>query len=310
MNQTRLMVEGAMIAALFIVIYLVTTIVPFAFILTLWFLPTPFIVYGIRTSLKANLLVWFVSCILAFIFGGLSGLLLALFFATSGVVMGELYRRKKGSFSVLIGASLSFTVGMLGLYVATFFIMGENPMSFIKESLREQINVSEAMLSSIGQNTDNLQPFYEMIDTIHYFAPLMLVVMGCTIAVITVIVNQAILKRLRIPFEKLPAFRDWRFPRFFIWYYLITMLLLLIGFEEGSTLFLFVTNLYPLFGFVMIIQGLSFIFYYFHIKKQSIALPILILIVSFLTPLSEIVRILGIIDLGFDLRSYVTKKNK
>jgi uncharacterized protein YybS (DUF2232 family) len=59
----------------------------------------------------------------------------------------------------------------------------------------------------------------------------------------------------------------------------------------------------------MIIQGLSLVFYYAHAKRMGKALPIIAVVFAVLIPVVlYIIRILGIIDLGFDLRSRFKKK--
>ncbi|WP_083800962.1 DUF2232 domain-containing protein [Bacillus sp. m3-13] len=62
---------------------------------------------------------------------------------------------------------------------------------------------------------------------------------------------------------------------------------------------------------LMTVQGFSFIFYFCYIKKISKAIPITLVILSFLiTPLVYIIRMIGIIDIGFQLRDRIQGKNQ
>lgn len=65
-------------------------------------------------------------------------------------------------------------------------------------------------------------------------------------------------------------------------------------------------NVTPLLEIAMIVQGAAVMFYFAHVKKISKALPIIILFSALVIPIiTFFVRILGIIDLGFDLRSRI-----
>jgi uncharacterized protein YybS (DUF2232 family) len=81
------------------------------------------------------------------------------------------------------------------------------------------------------------------------------------------------------------------------------------GTIEESSLAMVALNVVVLLEWVMAIQGFAFIFFYFHQKKKRRIVPILITIFSILIPpVLYIVRLLGIIDLGFDLRSRIIRK--
>ena len=79
--------------------------------------------------------------------------------------------------------------------------------------------------------------------------------------------------------------------------------------EEGTYLFTAIVNLTYILSFFMVLQGLTFLFYYFDKNGIDKAFAITIVIVSFLIPIFlYIIGILGIIDLGFDLRKGFDKK--
>jgi len=58
-------------------------------------------------------------------------------------------------------------------------------------------------------------------------------------------------------------------------------------------------------------HGLSFVFYISYVKGYPNDVPIVVIVLLFLLPfILYIVRILGIIDLGFDLRKRLGEKKK
>ncbi|GAE34429.1 YybS family protein [Halalkalibacter akibai] len=311
MKNTRTLTEGALLAAVFAIILLLTTYVPFVGVITVWALPLPFVVYTVRRGLKPGIMLWAVSLFLAFLIGGLPTVPTAFIFGSSGVVVGELYRRNLSAFSVLIGAGLVYTVNMLLVFLVLVLIIGENPMKLAAELTREQLELAETTLGSFGQGGDQQAAMLEMVDNLVYLAPVMIVGVGVTLAVITKLISYFTLRRLGHTVEALPAFRDWQFPKSFLWYYLIVLILALIGAEEGTTLFLIIWNLLPLLEIVIAVQGFAVVFFYFHKKKVAKAIPILIVAAAVLIPpLLYVIRIIGIIDLGFDLRKRITSQKK
>ena len=312
MKETRTLTEGAILASVFTIILLITTYVPFVGIVTLWALPLPFVLYVLRRGLKPGFMLWGVACFLAFLIGGLPSVPAALIFGSAGLVIGELYRRKLSGFSVLIGAGLTYTLNMLLVFLGLVLILGENPMRMAAELTREQIEFANSTLGSFGQGQEQaLEQTYEMIDQIVYLAPVMIVGLGVALALFTIMLSYLLLRRLGHEVNGLPPFREWQFPKAFLWYYLIVLVLAMIGAEEGTTLYMIIWNLFPLLEIVLSIQGLAFIFYYCHHKNISKAVPILLVVAAIvISPLLYLVRILGIIDLGFDLRKRITSQKK
>jgi uncharacterized protein YybS (DUF2232 family) len=79
--------------------------------------------------------------------------------------------------------------------------------------------------------------------------------------------------------------------------------------EEGTYWFWVIANLSFILQMLMVLQGLSFVFYITHVKGYPKAVPIVVIVLIFLLPfILYIVRILGIIDLGFDLRKRLGEK--
>lgn len=312
MKDTRTLTEGAILASVFTIILLISIYVPFVGMVTIWALPLPFVLYVLRRGLKPGLMLWGVACFLAFLVGGLPTIPSALIFGSAGMVIGELYRRKLSGFSVLIGAGLTYTLNMLLVFLGLVLILGENPMQVAAELTREQMEFADSTFGSFGQVPgQSLDQMYEMIDRIIYLAPVMIVGLGISLALVTLMLSYFLLRRLGHKVNPLPPFREWQFPKSFLWYYLIVLILAMVGLEEGTTMFVLVWNLFPLLEIVLAVQGFAFIFYYCHHKKVAKAVPILLIVAAIvISPLLYLVRILGIVDLGFDLRKRITSQKK
>ncbi len=312
MKQTKILTEGALFAALFAIILFLTIYVPFIGAIIVWFLPLPFIIYIIRHGMKPTITLWIVALFITFIVGGIIVLPLTLFFGSGGIVVGELYRRQKSAFVVLLGGSLTYIANLLIYFVASIVIFDIHPLHAIQEMMRQSIEMAESMLRTIGQEpAGQMEPMYILIDRIIHMVPVILILVGVSYALIIQLVSNGVIKKLGYKISTFPPFREWSFPKSFLWYYLIVSIFVIIGVEEGTTLFTIVWNLFPILEIIMTIQGLSFIFYYCYKKEIGKALPIIILISGLFLPfILYLVRILGIIDLGFDLRKRMESQKK
>jgi uncharacterized protein YybS (DUF2232 family) len=78
---------------------------------------------------------------------------------------------------------------------------------------------------------------------------------------------------------------------------------------EGTYLYSVIVNLTYILQMFMFFQGLTFIFYFFYQRGMPKSIPLIIFLFSLTSPnFLYIIGILGIIDLGFDLRRRSGKK--
>lgn len=302
--------EGARYLGIYLLLVFTTLFIPVISLLSIFLLPIPFILYTNKHGLKSGAVLGLISFVLIFLITPLA-LPITISFVVGGIVIGELYRRKKHAFGVLVGGSLSFIGALILNYIGSIVLLNTNPVEVIQDMFRESLETSEQMLSAIGQQDQQaLELVNVFIDQLTYTAPSILMILGVAYAFIVQWLGSKIMKYLKHEYSPFPPFREWQFPRAFIWYYLITYIILLVGVEEGTTLFIVISNLTPILEIVMIIQGLSFVFFFFHMKNRTRVIPIVITILSFLLPfLLHLIRILGIIDLGFELRKRI-KSNR
>lgn len=307
LKNTKVLTEGAIFAAIFALIAFMTIILPLIGSFLIWILPLPFIVYTVRNGWKAGLMLWVVASFVSFIIGGLILVFTAIIFGSSGIVVGELFKRQKSAFIVLLGGSLAYIANLIIFFVFSIIIFDLNPIIVVQELMIESVKTAETMLTTIGQDpSPQLAPFMEFIDQLIFLAPSIIISTGVFYALLIQLVAIAVLKRIGEKVTRFKPFREWAFPKSFLWYYLVTSILILIGLEEGTTLYIVVWNLFPLLEIAMTLQGLAVIFYYSHVKEYTKAIPIGLVVVTFIIPnLLYIYRILGIIDLGFEVRKRI-----
>jgi uncharacterized protein YybS (DUF2232 family) len=314
-KSVRKLTEGAILLAAFAVLLLLTIYVPFLGMIVNLFLAVPFMLFAAKNDGKSNLVFIVASLLLSFIVGTIMSLPLTLAYGTTGVVIGYLIQKQKNMGVLFITGSLVFLVNLIILYVASIVLFKVDMITEMIEMMRESLNVSADLLKSFGNAQDSekvLEQFNNGLDLIKTLIPTLFVLSSFFIVFIMQLVSFPIIKRFGVKVEKWKSFKDISLPKSTLYYFLLTLLLsMFMNPEEGTFWYMAIINLTYILQFLMVLQGYTFIFYYFNQKGISKAISITIAIVSFIIPIFlYIVGILGIIDLGFDLRKGFTKKER
>jgi len=310
-KKAHVLTEGAVLIALYLVLMLFARYVPVIGTIVLFALPLPFIIFTLRHGIRLTFLLIFAGSILSILFGSIFSVLTAVTFGLSGVIMGYFYKRKQ-TLGVLVGGSLAYTFSMIVAYIGAKLFMNidfiQDSISLLEQSIQQSKKILESFTAEEQINAQFAQ-LEEGLELMVHLVPTIFVTIGMISAVITHLLAMPILKRLRFDLAPLKPFRDWKLPQSIVWYYLIVSILLMVNQDTETFYFTAIINLYFILQFFVIMQGFSFIFYYSYVKGWSKAVPISILIGSFLIPiLLYLIRILGIIDLGFPLRGKLSKK--
>jgi uncharacterized protein YybS (DUF2232 family) len=174
------------------------------------------------------------------------------------------------------------------------------------EILRESQEAAIQMLTTFGQapSAKDIEKYETGLIMAESLTPTLFVMASFTTVLIIQSVSFPIIRRLKVEVEKWSGFKDLVFPRSLLWYYLIvTIASLFLDLPIGSYWYLAFVNLAFILQLLLVIQGLSFTYFYSSVKGFPRVIPIIATILLFIHPLAlHIMRILGIIDLGFEFR--------
>ncbi|RYM04682.1 DUF2232 domain-containing protein [Sporolactobacillus sp. THM7-7] len=312
MNQRKVFIDGALSLGMLIFILFITFFVPFLSLLSIWLLPLAPMYFSAKYGWKPGLIPFIAGLLLpVFITGSIYGLLLA-FFMVLGYTMGVTVHLKKSAFAVLLSGSL-VNIALLILYLAvSVLLFNVNPMERFIAAIRETLDAAVRQAgTAMNQDTAGLLDFFNsQIDYLSYLAPALIVSVSAFYALIVELIHFPILRWRHIVTPKWLPFRQWQVPKSIIWLYLGVLVIVMFGqLTSGDPLYIAVVNIQFVLDILLILQGLSFMFYYAYIKKIPKAVTIIVSIVAVLfTYLLEFVKILGIIDLGFNMRKHLKKK--
>nr|WP_285859653.1 YybS family protein [Bacillus pumilus] len=274
--------------------------------------PIPIILYTIRHGLKKGIATGAIGIVISFLIGSINGLMTAPILIAVGLGMGVFYSRRQPGNAIITGA-LIYLFSFLISFVVSVQLFQVDIMVIAKESIEQMIPMLESVLKQSGASEQDiakqLKQFREMQDAALSALPVALLMLVTLTAFVNHWFVKPLIKRFVKDMPALKKFKDMRLPKSMVWYYLLTLLLMLIQTEKGSFLSLVQTSAFQILFILVLIQGFSFIFYYCHEKSISKAVPIFAIVLGVLyPPVAVIVRIIGIADIGFDLREKVKNK--
>ncbi|ADP34588.1 YybS family protein [Bacillus atrophaeus] len=308
MKQTRALMEGAILISLFTIITLMVVYIPIIGSILLFALPLPVILYTIRHGLKLGLWMGVVSLPVVFIVGSFNGLIVAFMSAFAGIAMGYFFKKKEPGHAIVSGA-LIYMLCIVFYFVISIQFLGINMIDEAMSQYRQSLSMTESFLKNTG-NGDQLEKqmklMEEQLGTVQYLFPTAIVMLGAIFSFLSYLIAKPLLRRFSPDIPKLKPFRELKLPQSIMWLYLLIIILSFMPLEKGQMLYSLALNGGFILGILVFIQGLAFIFFYCHMKKYPKAVGIIAIILGLLSPIfMAVIRLLGIIDIGFNIRNKV-----
>lgn len=315
MNQSKKITYGAVLTAIYIVLLLFIVFVPFLSMFGVFVLPIPFIVYAAKFGFKPTLIMFLVALLLSLVFATAISLPMTLLFGLGGMIIGAAIYRKLGAYETLARGTLGFIVGIILILIAMFFILDINIYTEMDTAMKDSVQMSKTLFEQMGmegQAASRIAQLEEQIDLFKNLIPASIAMISMLLAFVSQWLSYKIMNRMENKQLFFPPFKQLNLPVSVLWIYFIALIIGLFNLDPDSSLYLVIMNVLAFTMIFIAIQGFSFIFFYADHKKISKAIPITILVVSIIIPFLFlfVIRIIGIIDLGFSLKSRIAGENK
>ncbi|MFC5543034.1 MAG: YybS family protein [Bacilli bacterium] len=307
-NQTQRLTHGAMMIAIFAILIAIAYYVPIISLVATLFAPLPIAWYSAKYDRASSIILGVLGCIVTFFFGGIVILPFSMIFAVCGVVMGDALRTGKSKAYLFMATGISLLITFAIQYIISVKLFN---MDFIKESF-QLMRDSYMQSFQFAENLTGETPITEevlnlMFQQMEIAIPATVTLAVFFMAFLLISINLPILKRLGIAVPKFSAFKDLRLPRTILWIYLIVLSIqLFVRPELGTSLYIIILNFSMVLWVLLTIQGISFLHFVLDAYKAPKFLKGLATVLSI--PLYNFVMLIGILDLGFDIRSYVSGK--
>ncbi len=312
LKNVNQLTKGAMFLAIFSVLLFITLYIPLLGGIINFFLPLPFILFAAQNNLKSSALLLVGAIFLSLILGTMLAIPMTIVCGMTGISIGYLIHKNKSRWIVFFASSMVFLSNLIVFYIVSVVFFQVNIIKEFNQMMKESTDISIDMMEKIGQapNEQVIQQFQNNLSMLETLMPSVFVLGAFMSVLLIMIVSIPIIKRFGVQLSQWTPLRELTLPKSLLWYYLICMALsMFINPEQGTYLYIAVSNLLFILQMCMILQGVSFIFYYCHVKGFGKSVPVTVIVFSMLLPfLLYIVRIFGIIDLGFDLRRRLEKK--
>ncbi|KGR79864.1 YybS family protein [Ureibacillus manganicus] len=310
-NKTKGLAQGAMMIAIFVVLIAIAIYVPLVSIVATLFAPLPLAWYSANYERNQSILVAILGCVLTFFIGGLLILPFSMIFAAIGFVIGINLKLKKSKIFILMSTGLTVLITFAIDYLITLKLF---EIDFIKESM-QMLRTSYEQSFKLAQNVTGQSPITQenlelLFLTLEITIPAAVTLAAFALALVIISINLPILKRLGVTVPKFNALKDLKLPKSILWYYLIVLSVnMFVRPEIGSTLYVICLNLSMILWVLLTIQGLSFILYFID-KKVKLTNLVKVLVIILTIPFYNLVILIGIVDLGFNIRSLVKDKTQ
>lgn len=309
-NQTKQLTHGAMMIALFAILMAIAYYIPVIYIVGALLAPLPIAWYSAKYKLSSSIFIMVIAVVISFFLGGLIIIPFALIFAAMGVAIGDSLRRKKSKIFLLISTGLTLLITFALIYVISLILLGfdliRDSLQLARDSYTEMVTMAEDMTGQVVVTQEKLDQMFKMIDT---SLPAAITLSVFMLAFIVISVNLPLLKRLKVEVPKFNEFKHMRLPKALLWYYLIVLTItLFIQPEMGTMLYVITQNFSLVLWVLLTLQGVSLIFFVIDEAKLPSFLKVVAAIFSI--PFYSIILLVGVIDLGFDLRKFILGKTK
>ena len=307
-NQSKQLAQGAMMGAVFAVLLAIGYYVPVLWFVTSIIAPLPIAWYSASFERSQAILMAIVAIVITFFFGGLLIMPSAILFGVAGIVIGDAIRLKKSKLYLFISTSISLLIVLTMMYVISLRLL---EVDFIKvwfelwsESFIQGNKISEQVSGQVAIPEDQLNLF---IDTFNTIVPAIITIAVALLALALISINLPLLKRFNINVPKFSQFKSLRLPKAVLWYYLIVLIItIFVNPEVGTPLYVIILNFSVVLWILLTLQGVSFI--YFVIDEKKLPKFLKVLTAFFSIPFYSIVLLIGVFDLGFEIRQFITAK--
>lgn len=288
--NTRSLVQGAMIAAIFGMLSIFNTYTGGMIdILICYFMVVPIAWYGYVYNIKQNILVMIVSVIVIFMFGNLFFGISSFSACCIGVFLGETLKRNAKKEVMLLGTLVICLINNILIYQVFSELLGMNLIEEMTVMYHDISSIYPAIQSTIS------------LDMALGFIPLLLFLMSAMEMYVIILICQIVFMRLKINFPNNFHIASMHLSLKTGIFLAVCMLGSFALIHLAKIDHIILEYVYLLSKISFVIQGFSFVNFYAIIKKKRWI--VIISFILFFIPLGiELYTILGILDIFSDLR--------
>lgn len=310
LRKTSAMVEAGIMAAVAIVMALISMYIPVigAFVNFVW--PLPIIICGTRHGLKWSVMTLIVaSVIIAMIISPMHAFFLAAIFGLLGLILGECMRRHLPPMRLMFYGTIGAVLALVINIALSFMVLGINPIEMMFSSFHESLTQLAAYYRENGMSEADIKTavdgYAEMLRMMRIIMPGAFLLSAPVLAFVNYIAAKKILTKLGESFESLPPFTMLQIPGWILWPYVLSLFAVTYFYQtdQSSWMYSVSVNVQTVCSFVLVLQGIVLLYWFVEKKRKPRWWANLALVLLFMIPLfSQIMVYVGAFDIVFDFR--------
>lgn len=310
-RKTSAMVEAGILAAIAIVMALISMYVPVlgAFVNFVW--PLPIVICGCRHGLKWSVMTLLVATIIvAMIISPINAFFLAAIFGLLGLILGECMRRHLPPMKLMLYGSIGAVVALVLNIVLSFLVLGIDPIEMMFSSFHQSLEQLAVYYREHGMGEDEIKKiidgYAEMLRMMRIIMPGAFLMCAPLMAFVNYICAKKILTKLGEAFEDFPAFTMLQVPGWVLWPYAASLLAVTYFYQTqqlDTWMYTLSVNVQTVCSFVLVMQGIVLLYWFVNTHKKPRWWANIGLILLFAVPIfSQIMVYVGAFDIVFDFR--------
>ena len=312
-QNTRALTEGALLAALTIVLYVANVYTQFL----IYIIPVPVAILVVRNGLRTGGVASVVAALgVGLVLGPIDGVTVLIRVALVGLTMGVLMGRRTAAVPTLLAtalASVAVVVSDFLIVAATSGLSVSQMLERTRQALTEGSSQAIALYEKMGVPAQALESFRTMTDLLpqwfQMFLPTIVLGGAMLAAVISYSAAAWVLKRTKKEVEPIPPFGEWRLSWQWSWGLIATLML---G-QAASALgigFLPTLSRNVMMSYVLLYAVMGMALAWWLLKRYNVTrgFRIFILLMVYMTPpLNWLFILAGLLDGWMDFRKLTSR---
>ncbi len=315
-RKTSAMVEASILAAVAIVMALVSMYVPVigTFVNFIW--PLPIIICGMRNGIKWSIMSLIVAgIIIGMIISPIQAFFLMAIFGLLGLILGECMRRHLPPVRMLLYGSVGAVVALIINVALSFLVLGIDPIEMMFTSFQQSLGELENYYRSSGMAEADIRQavdgYAELLRMMRIIMPGAFLLTAPVLALVNYWAAKKILTKLGERFEDFPPFTQLQVPGWILWPYGLSLGSVTYFYlnQPDSWLYNVSVNVQTVCSFIMVLQGIALLYWFVEKKQKPKWMAHVGLSLMFIIPIfSQIMVYVGAFDIIFDFRKIRPKR--
>lgn len=315
-HKTSAMVEAGILAAVAIVMALISMYVPVlgAFVNFIW--PLPIIICGCRHGFQWSIMTLLVATIIiAMIISPINAFFLAAIFGLLGLILGECMRRHLSPLQMMLYGSVGAVIALILNIALSFWVLGINPIEMMFTSFNESLVQLADYYRSHGMSEQDIKTavdgYSEMLRMMKIIMPGAFLICAPLMAFVNYLIAKKILTKLGETFEDFPAFTMLQVPGWMMWPFALSLFAVTYFYKTdiNSWMYILSVNIQTVCSFAFVFQGIVLLYWFVEKKQKPRWWANVALLIMFVVPLfSQIMVYIGLFDIVVDFRKIRNKR--